>query len=446
MSRLTTISETFDTEIKDWLDPTNPAHAAKIARACIALRNNNGGQLIFGFNDKTLQKSVSGIPADVKQTYHPDVIQQIVSRFALPKFDVEIVFEDKDGQTHPIVLVKNGIESPVMSRSAYENEIRQNTVYVRTLSSNDKVSSAEPKTPDDWNRLIRICFDNREADIGRFFRRHIQAIAIELKQLSITPAVEEFLNEGKAQFDARMKEKIAEGKIPPMPINGLREVSLIIQGDFEPLPVKHLLDKLFVRQPRYTGWPAWINSQGFTNLETRPYVKKGGWEALIANEHYADKNAIDFWRIEPTGRFYVLRTFEDDTAFSLLNRNGKPGELLDFLLLISRTAEILGTGKAFAEAFGANLKNTKLEFAFRLTGLKGRTICCWVEPGRRIIQSVKAEDSEVISKCSIPLEIPQSALWQSVKTITQPVFDIFGSGVGDSIIEEITNNTLNRSL
>ena len=191
---------------------------------------------------------------------------------------------------------------------------------------------------------------------------------------------------------------------------------------------------------------AWINSQGFTNLETRPYVKKGGWEALIANEHYADKNAIDFWRIEPTGRFYVLRTFEDDTAFSLLNRNGKPGELLDFLLLISRTAEILGTGKAFAEAFGANLKNTKLEFAFRLTGLKGRTICCWVEPGRRIIQSVKAEDSEVISKCSIPLEIPQSALWQSVKTITQPVFDIFGSGVGDSIIEEITNNTLNRSL
>jgi len=44
------------------------------------------------------------------------------------------------------------------------------------------------------------------------------------------------------------------------------------------------------------------------------------------------------------------------------------------------------------------------------------------------------------------LEIPQSALWQSVKILTQPVFDVFGSGVGDSIIEEIANETLNRSL
>jgi len=55
-------------------------------------------------------------------------------------------------------------------------------------------------------------------------------------------------------------------------------------------------------------------------------------------------------------------------------------------------------------------------------------------------------NSEVTSKCSIPLEAPQSTLWQFVKTITQPAFDVFGSGVGDSIIEEITNETLNRSL
>jgi len=445
MSHLAAISETFDTEVKGWLDPTNPASAANIARACIALRNNNGGRLIFGFDNKTLQRSSTGIPADVKQTYHADVIQHLVSKYALPKFDVEVVFEDKDGQTHPIVLVKAGVESPVMTKSALDKELRQNTVYVRTLSNNT-VSSSEPKTQDDWDRLIRICFDNREADIGRFFRRHLRSITTELKQLPVSAAAEEFLAEGKMQFDQRLKEKLTDGKIAPVPIHGLREVSLIVQGDFEQQSVKYLLDKLFVRQPHYTGWPAWLDSRGLTNSESLPYVKKGGWEALIVTEHHWDKNGIDFWRIEPAGRFYCLRTFEDDTSNALLRRGAKPGELCDFLLLISRTAEIIGTGKAFAEALGANPKSTKLDFVFRLTGLRGRNICCWVEPARSLVHSVKAEDSEVVSKCSIPLETPQPALWQSVKVITQPVFDAFGSGVGDSIIEEITNNTLNRSL
>jgi hypothetical protein len=73
MSHLAAISETFDTELKAWLDPANPASAANIARACIALRNNNSGQLIFGIDNNTLQKSSAGIPADVKQTYHADV-------------------------------------------------------------------------------------------------------------------------------------------------------------------------------------------------------------------------------------------------------------------------------------------------------------------------------------------------------------------------------------
>ncbi len=460
MSFLTALSETFDTEIKGWLDPANPADAANLARACIALRNNNGGRLIIGFDNKTLEKSSVGTPDNVKQVYHADTIQQIISKYALPKFDVELIFEERDGQIHPIVLVKAGVESPVMTRSAFAKELRQNTVYVRTLSNNT-VSSSEPKTPDDWDRLIRICFDNREADIGRFFRRHIHAISKELTEppVAVTvatpsqPVVEakrpitptaDFLDEGKTQFDARIKEKVAEGKIAPVTISGLREVSFAVQGDFEQPTVKHLLDKLFIQQPHYTGWPPWLDSRGFTNVESRPYVKKGGWEALIVGDLPWEKNHIDFWRIEPTGRFYCLQTFQDDTSTSLLGRGVKPGQLFDFFLLISRTAEIIGTAKAFAEALNPNPKHSMLELVFRLTGLRGRNICCWVEPARSLSYSVKAEDTEVVSKCLIPLETPQPALWQFVKVITQPVFDVFGSGVGDSIIEEITNRTLNR--
>src|SRR5687767_1615151 len=117
MHHLSAISESFDTEIKGWLDPNNPSHAAKIARACIALRNNNGGKLIFGFEDESLIQITARVPSDVRRTYHSDVIHGIISKFALPHFDVEILFEEKNGIVHPIILVRGGVESPVMTKA-----------------------------------------------------------------------------------------------------------------------------------------------------------------------------------------------------------------------------------------------------------------------------------------------------------------------------------------
>ena len=48
---LTDPSETLDVELKEWIDPTTSEGKAKIAKGCIALRNNNGGHLIIGFTD-----------------------------------------------------------------------------------------------------------------------------------------------------------------------------------------------------------------------------------------------------------------------------------------------------------------------------------------------------------------------------------------------------------
>ena len=41
--------ETLNVEIKAWLDPAQVADAAKIIKACLALRNRNGGHLVIGF-------------------------------------------------------------------------------------------------------------------------------------------------------------------------------------------------------------------------------------------------------------------------------------------------------------------------------------------------------------------------------------------------------------
>jgi hypothetical protein len=229
--------------------------------------------------------------------------------------------------------------------------------------------------------------------------------------------------------------------------HGFREVACVLKGVSIDLPIKGLLDTLFINQPRMTGWPPWVDSRSFPDERSHPYVKKKGWEALIYDQRKGwSVRAMDFWRIEPTGRFYAARTYEDDTSKTLLDRGVKPGTVFDFFLLISRTAELIGTVRAFADGLRIDREKASFECAFRWTGLRGRQICCWVEPGRELYSYVTAEDDVVTQTITIPQETPENILWEAVKRVTQPVFDVFGAGVGDPVFEDIVNRTLKRQL
>jgi hypothetical protein len=231
------------------------------------------------------------------------------------------------------------------------------------------------------------------------------------------------------------------------PFHGFREVAAVVRGVSIDLPLKNLLDSLFVHQPRMTGWPPWVDSRSFSDEASHPYVKDRGWEALIYNQRTAwARGELDFWRVEPTARFYAARTYEDDTSKMLLERGAKPGTIFDFVLLISRTAELIGTVRAFVDGLAVDREKASLEFAFRWSGLKGRTICSWVEPMRSLLSFVTAEDNEVISSATVAQDTPNTLIWEVVKRVTQPVFDVFGAGVGDPVFEDLVNRTLNRQL
>jgi len=228
---------------------------------------------------------------------------------------------------------------------------------------------------------------------------------------------------------------------------GLREVSCVVSGVSFDKPLKTLLDVLFIHQPRLTGWPPWIDSRSFNDESSHPYVKERGWEALIYDQRtrWAVK-AMDFWRIEPSGRFYAARTYEDDTSKTLLDNGAKPGTIFDFVLLIIRTAELIATVRAFVDGLGVDRDKALLEFAFRWTGLKGRQICSWVQPMRELFNFVPAEDDVVTTTIALRQETPDTAIWEAVKQVTQPVFDVFAAGVGDPVFEDLVNRTLKRQL
>ena len=47
--------ERLSLELKAWIDPDTSAGEEKIIKACIAMRNNNGGYILIGFDNNNGQ-------------------------------------------------------------------------------------------------------------------------------------------------------------------------------------------------------------------------------------------------------------------------------------------------------------------------------------------------------------------------------------------------------
>jgi hypothetical protein len=110
-------TESLNVEIKRWINPDGPEGEAKIALAALAIHNRNGGFLIIGFDDKTLQPDAGNEPGDVRTAFHIDKIQRIVSRYTSELFEVAVGFGKRDGVEHPVIVVPEGVRVPVAAKT-----------------------------------------------------------------------------------------------------------------------------------------------------------------------------------------------------------------------------------------------------------------------------------------------------------------------------------------
>ena len=169
--------------------------------------------------------------------------------------------------------------------------IRKDTVYVRSLSANNTPSTTQAK-PKDWSRLMEICFDNREADIGRFIRRHLSGINVEqLNTLTtaitgnIKPVIsnEDLLKNLLQDSERCYEQALKERRTLKIPEHGVWEAGLVLVGDVPSrLTTNHeFLNLLKSSNPKYTGWPVWLDSRNFKDKDDHPYVNNDFWEVLI---------------------------------------------------------------------------------------------------------------------------------------------------------------------
>ena len=434
--------ESLAVELKRWIDPSTDDGREKIAKACLALYNNNGGHLLVGMKDDGAPDT-DNVPSDVRATFSADSIQAIVSKFSYTPFEVTVDYVERDGQEYPAVSVPCGVATPAVAKSEL-GSIHPDEVYVRSLTSNNTVSSTTPKRRD-WDRLIKTCLDNREADIGAFFRRHL-GISADIDTLraafSLPATLEErvtrFLDEGRERYEVLNKES-------NHPDVGHVEIGIIIDGPRDQAfrADQSFLNRLQNHRPSHTGWPPFVYIHNSREPDLNPYVSDGAWEANMHSPPFGmGPSTLDFWRMYPDGRFYTLRALEDDMISDRVERFSR----LDPILHLRRIAEAISVGLSFADAMGYELAETQVAFAFRWTRLSGRQLLPWANPDRLLRLAPTCVDDRAIETVFVPADTPRSALSQYVEKVGAGLMLRFGGydEISSDGIERIVNETFSR--
>lgn len=440
--------ESLETEIKQWIDPATDDGIGKIARACIALRNNNGGCLVIGIQDDG--QPDPAVPNNVREMFHPDIIQGIVGRYSSQQFEVLVEFVSRDGLEYPVICVPGGSQVPVAAKADLKSNdpgkpyVRCNTVYVRTLNSNNTVSSSQARW-NDWPDIARHCFNNREADIGSFVRRHLAGIDLGGFLAGLTPQPPTpTLNDRTIEFLTtglnRARAALAQRK-QPIGEFGSFEVAIVIDGQ---LPPRIADDRFYwmlqASRPRLTGWDFWLDTGRGSKDEFAPYVFNGGWEVAIATKIF--NWHIDFWRAEPSGQFYHFRVLEDDLVAGY---EIEPRKVLDYAIWIHRVTETLLLASHFAYTLVGSDTPCGIGVACRWTGLAGRHLYSWSEPRRHFWSAGAAVQDSVTTSVVMPMDTAPLALIPFVESLTAPLFAVFGGERFETVVtEQIVRELVNR--
>lgn len=453
-------SEGLNVEIKRWIDPTQPEGQAKIVKGCLALRNRNGGSFVIGFDDETLQPDLSNTPEKPREVYHVDRIQALVSRYAQDIFEIGVVFSERDGIDYPVIVVPAGVQVPVAVKQSLTKDgktlVGVRDVYFRTLHANN-IPSTSLAQPKDWRDIFEICFQNREADIGAFFRRHLsssdrQALAETLLRmgLSTVPAIPQrtslkdrakvLLETGRGSFQKALQERGLSAEQLSMSEALSWEIALTTEPELPAgTPDKELMRAILGSNPRYTGWPVWLDSQAFQDRADRPYRSDKSWEALVVGDTAMPH--LDFWRLQ-SNDFYLRRALQDD-----LTPKVSPGTALDPVLVIIRVAEAIAVGLAIVRTLrGDDTTERTLGFAFRWKGLAQRRLQTWSNLSG-MIGAPTTRLNEVTTFVELGSDTPPSAIAPFVDGATRELFASFeGERIPRNSIELWTQRLLDRQL
>jgi hypothetical protein len=199
--------------------------------------------------------------------------------------------------------------------------------------------------------------------------------------------------------------------------HGRTAYAYLIGAAFEQPSQQDLIRVLEEAKGPETGWPMWLLLHGDRTGAPQPY--QGTVEALLAGGTvFNDPSHSDYWRADPSGRFFLVRGFEEDDE----HETRAPGTVFDFLLPVWRCAEALLHASRVAEALGA--PDATITFRVSWIGLRGRALRSLWE--RRFVDgSRQAREDVVVSHVEVRADSISPNLAEVLQQLLAPLYAVF---------------------
>jgi hypothetical protein len=410
--------EKLDSEIKGWLDLSQPENRAILAKAMIAISNHCGGHVIVGFKEKNGGwEPEEPFPSDLSK-YSQDYINGIVKRYAEPAFHVEVyhVIHPDIDQEFPIIRVLGNQTAPIRSKRDGPNgeHIKQNEYYIRRPGP----SSEPPQSGQEWDKLIGKCIRSQRDELVEAFRRivypELTSPEVSDTQQKEKEELHSWIGSTLLKWDNLVNEKLRDEE-PNRYSHGIWYVAYKVIGDFKKPSLKELLNILRKIEGHETGWPPWLILQ---DIQNGPYSSQGNIEAWIRPDKFPDAAYSDFWRASPKGMLFLLRGYQEDSADKY-----EPGTVFDLVLPIWRIGECL----LHAERFTSELSGTITSILFHAywRGLSNRTLVSWANPRIFVSPGFVSKEFRVESEVIIPTEQISTHLPEIIYNVTRPLYETF---------------------
>lgn len=410
--------ETLDIEVKEWLNLSDNSHRAALAKEIIALANHGGGFLLIGFSE---QSDGSFIPHSDRpknlDSWSQDSIHGIIGKYIDPAIQCRVVHHSKPGsEAYPVIVVPGGHRVPVRAKAGSPDQrIIPHRIYIRRAGP----SSEEPRTAEEWDRLLERCLQNRRSELLEAMRLIMSGVipgSGNSKQSRIAD-LREFSN----QASTRWNDLIAplSSNAPPKFQNGYYDASFAIDGQFERPSLLELKNTILREVRNHSGWPP------FLTISRAPYFPKPidgvveCWMGPDDDGTYDRPAHHDFWRISPEGLFFTRRGYPEDGGF----KDRPPGTTFDISTATWRLGEALLQASYIAHALGG--ADAKIIYHGRWTGLAGRRLVSNGNPNRSFWAKKTSAQDEFETTETVSLSAIPDALPEFVHGVLTPLYQIF---------------------
>jgi transcriptional regulator with XRE-family HTH domain len=305
--------------------------------------------------------------------------------------------------------------------------------------------------PLDWDALVKETLRRRKAE--RLTQREHAALAgVSVPTIVAFDRGERTVSLGKAFAILRVVGLVADhgqedpqqvfvqdaynrwreltAKLPPdsparFP-NGWYRFDYALEGDLKE-PTLPELQKIIEKSAiRHTGWPLFVT---LTSDEFAPREVDGTVECWIRppatdtriTRALADPAHCDFWRAAPTGRFFLMRGYQEDSQEAVA-----PGTIIDITLPIWRLSEGLLHAARMAAALGKEgAPGITVRFRALYTGLTGR-VPRSLQGRTYLLEATPAKSDEALLETIAPAPQIENALPDIVQPIVASLYERFG--------------------